>query len=54
MKAGKKIQKKAEQRSIAHNVKRVAFGKSTSHGVLNPDTAFKSPGSRNKKKIGAC
>lgn len=54
MKAGKKIDKKAQQRSIKHNAAREAFGKSTSHSTLNPDLAFKAPGSRNKRKVGAC
>ncbi|HEY1249196.1 MAG TPA: hypothetical protein VGE97_09425 [Nitrososphaera sp.] len=50
MKSGKKIARGAEKRSIHHNA---AILERNKKGIDNPK-AFKSPGSRNKKRTGGC
>jgi hypothetical protein len=50
VKSGKKIARGAEKRSIHHNA---AILERNKKGIDNPK-AFKSPGSRNKKKCGGC
>ena len=55
MKAFKKMQKKAQKRSIHHNNAIAEFKKRTTNfNESDIMKAFKAPGSMNKKKIGAC
>jgi hypothetical protein len=54
MKASKKIEKKVQQRSIHHNEAVKEASKKSGKNSADLTKSMKSPGSRNKKKIGAC
>lgn len=54
MKAGTKMARQAQKRSIHHNAALAAASKKSGKGTGELSKSMKSPGSMNKKKIGAC